>query len=109
MKKWKFIGLIVVLMLITSTTTYAVTTLYDAVEVEYDNRNSGTEEIEVQGAIDKLYDLVGKCPEGYICKPVIRTCFIVESLILPIAVLAKIFIEVRLSDVNRIGTITIKN
>ncbi len=60
MKKWKFIGLIVVLMLITSTTIYAVTTLYDAIEVEYDNRNSGTEKTDVQGALDELYTLANE-------------------------------------------------
>ena len=60
MKKWKFIGLIVVLMLITSTTTYAVTTLYDAIEVEYDNRNSGTAKTDVQGALDELYTLANE-------------------------------------------------
>ncbi len=70
MKKWKFMGLIVVLMLITSTTIYAVTTLYDAVEVEYDNSSSGTEETDVQGAIDELYGLVGKCPDGYVCEKI---------------------------------------
>lgn len=60
MKKWRFIGLIVVLILFTSTTTYAVTTLYDAIEVGYDNSNSGTEEIDIQGAIDELYTLANR-------------------------------------------------
>ncbi len=69
MKKWKFIGLIILLVLITSTTIYAVTTLYDAVEVEYDNSNSGTEETDVQGALDELYELSkNHCPDGYVCK-----------------------------------------
>ena len=66
----KLVLLFIFVFLLGLTSTYAVTTLYDAVEVEYDNANSGTEEIDVQGAIDELYGLVGKCPDGYVCEKI---------------------------------------
>lgn len=66
----KLVLLFIFVFLLGLTSTYAVTTLYDAVEVEYDNSSSGTEETDVQGAIDELYGLVGKCPDGYVCEKI---------------------------------------
>ncbi len=45
------------MLLIGMTSTYAVTTLYEASEVGYDNSSSGTSNTDVQGAIDELYEL----------------------------------------------------
>ncbi len=54
-EKMKLILLIALIFLLGSSTTYAVTTLYEAKEVGYDNSNSGTSQTEVQGALDELY------------------------------------------------------
>ena len=43
------------------TSTYAAITLYEAKEVGYDNSSSGTSEVDVQGAIDELYELSNTC------------------------------------------------
>ncbi len=44
-------------LLMTSISVYAVTTLYEANEVGYDNSSSGTRKTEVQSALDELYEL----------------------------------------------------
>ncbi len=44
-------------LLMTSVSVYAVTTLYEAKEVGYDNAISGTSNTDVQGALDELYEL----------------------------------------------------
>ncbi len=44
-------------LLMASVSVYEVTTLYEAKEVGYDNSSSGTSHIDVQGALDELYEL----------------------------------------------------
>ena len=46
-----------------------VVSLFNATEVEYDTTNSDTTSIDVQSAIDELYDLSeAHCPNGYVCE-----------------------------------------
>lgn len=43
--------------------------LFNALEVKYDNTNSGANSTDVQSAIDELYDLTeNHCPDGYKCE-----------------------------------------
>ena len=54
-------------ILITSGLVYAVI-LFEAIEVEYDNSNSGSNSKNVQQAIDELYDLSEThIPDDYVC------------------------------------------
>ena len=54
-------------ILITSGLVYAVI-LFEAIEVEYDNSNSGSNSKNVQQAIDELYDLSEThIPGDYVC------------------------------------------
>ncbi len=57
MKKRYVILLVILTLIIGSGITYAVTTLYEAKEVGYDNTSSGTSNTDVQGALDELYEL----------------------------------------------------
>ncbi len=62
------VGMIIGGLCMMTLTAYAVTTLYEAREVGYDNASSGTSNTDVQGALDELYELSEThCPDGYIC------------------------------------------
>ncbi len=72
-------------LLMASVSVYAVTTLYEAKEVGYDNSSSGTSNTDVQGALDELYELsesagsiTGNCND--VAKPNLGTNLIPVTL-----------------------------
>ena len=71
-------------IIVSGTCVYAAT-LYEAVEVAYDNKNSGSSSSNVQGALDELYNIAKNSeqyfPEGYVMKTGSRT---ISSDIYPI-------------------------
>ena len=51
-------------LIISGTSVYAATILYNANQVGYDNTSSGLTSTDVQGALDELYTKAEKCPNA---------------------------------------------